>query len=713
MTKIGQKRPQESRDSADAAKLKTTKFSYNRVLIFCIAIGLIAALFVNFQRYSVEKANNTIDLAVDYEDMLKLAELEGMPVEDVLKQAKQAGISSLAVYETTFEKLNKNGKAMAIPGSSLLQSYHSGTMSDPVWRALVEKGEIKGTETYVVGHDAQTFKEVKEDLLRRLGSDRVTPIAMGSGEVLAVKANHEEFVKMNIGMPTDEMKAVNDAGFYVLARPSNYKDVTKDDIDAVFGRLNGISVSEMVFSGKEALGGHSKTKEEAEYTAEKLTERHITLGMIEAVTQLQFYPQDGLLDIAKAMDYKAARLYSIPKDEQPKLKIDTAVERWANTDQERNIRIDLLRIYEKPEGDMTLLETNMKYFSDTKEKLEQKGYTIGPASYFEPYAGNKVLQVVMLLGVCAAGVLYLSLVIPELTPKKQYILLAVCFAVCAVPFAIGGGSKIRLAGALAAANVFPAIGMISQLDIIRRNRLVGRLRLWPLLVKSVRAIVCASLISLAGAMFLSGILSDVQYFLEINIFRGIKLTFVLPIILVAAAFMRRFDIFGDDLLNPVSFKEQVQRLLNIKVSVKMLFGLFIAAVAAVIFVGRSGHTGGIPVPGLELKLRAFLEQAFYARPRSKELFIGHPAFMLMMMAWYRKWPAALFFILAMVATIGQGSMVETFAHMRTPVFMSLMRGIDGAIWGCLLGAVIMGALFLWQYIRSSISSTDRSKSLNE
>ena len=35
----------------------------------------------------------------------------------------------------------------------------------------------------------------------------------------------------------------------------------------------------------------------------------------------------------------------------------------------------------------------------------------------------------------------------------------------------------------------------------------------------------------------------------------------------------------------------------------------------------------------------------------------------MIMAWYRKWPAAIFFILSIVATIGQGSMVETFAHM--------------------------------------------------
>ena len=44
----------------------------------------------------------------------------------------------------------------------------------------------------------------------------------------------------------------------------------------------------------------------------------------------------------------------------------------------------------------------------------------------------------------------------------------------------------------------------------------------------------------------------------------------------------------------------------------------------------------------------------------KKFFIGHPAFIIMIMAWYRKWPAAIFFILSIVATIGQGSMVENF-----------------------------------------------------
>ena len=44
-------------------------------------------------------------------------------------------------------------------------------------------------------------------------------------------------------------------------------------------------------------------------------------------------------------------------------------------------------------------------------------------------------------------------------------------------------------------------------------------------------------------------------------------------------------------------------------------------IVAVIFIGRSGHTAGVPVPGIELKIRAFLEQAFYARPRSKKFLL--------------------------------------------------------------------------------------------
>ena len=636
-------------------------------------------------------------MAIDYEGLLELADREGLPAEDVLRQAKEAGITSLAVYETTFKKFNENGKATAIAGSQLLADYHSGRLADPLWQNLIAAGKIKGNEVYVVGHDAQTWKELKEDLPRRLGNDRVELFTVGNEEVMAVKAHYESFLKMNIGMPTDELKAVNDAGFYVLARPSNYDECTPEDVKAVFDRLDGYKISEVVFSGKQVLGAPKSLQT----TIDEMKDHNLTFGLIEATTQLQFFKQTGMEEVAKGLGYdKVARLYSVPKDEQPKLKIDAIVERWSNTDEERNIRIDLMRIYDTPSPNMTLLETNMKYFRDTHDKLVAHGYTIGPAATFPSFYPSKMLRALVMVGVAAAVVLYLTLVIPWLNarPKYAYLLFAVLALAAAVPMIMGNGTKIRVLAALASANVFPALAVIFQLDRIRAFKEKAKMALPRLIVTAALALFVTGAMSYVGAAYLSGSLADTEYLLEFQIFRGIKLTFVLPLILVGIAFLQRFDIFDGKMDDTDGVLNQLKKILDMPVRVKTLLVLFFVLVAGVIFVARSGHTSGMPVAQSELRFRAFLEQAFYARPRTKELLIGHPAFMLAAMAVLRKWPTMVFFALVLVATIGQGSMVETFAHMRTPIYMSFMRGIGGIVMGAGIGAVAMVLVELWQVI---------------
>ena len=671
-------------------------FRYSRVLIAIIAIGLLAALCIDVQRHEVEKQNTRVDLAIDYEGLQELAQREGLPEDEVLQQAKDAGITSLAVYETTFKKLNENGKTTAVSGARLLESYHDGTLTDPAWRRLVEEGAIKGTEVYVTGHDKRTYREVKEDLYRRLGADRVTVLTAGDEEVLAVKAHYESLMKMNLGMPTDEMQKVNDAGFYVLARPSNYEKCTPDDVRAVFARLDGFRISEIVFSGNQVLG----TTKALQTTIDEMKARDLNLGLIEAVSQLQFYKQDGMEEVAKGLGYdKVARLYSIPKDEQPKLKIDTAVERWANTDMERNIRIDLLRIYDKPSPNMSLMETNMKYFRDTHEALLRHGFTVGPAETFPAFYPSKYLRAVLMLGVAAAGVLYLSLVIPRLNASRraQLVLFAICALGAAVPVLMGNGAKIRVLAAFVSANVFPALAVIWQLDRLRARQREKR-RLVSLIVTGALALFATGVLSYVGAAYLSGALADTEYLLEFHIFRGIKLTFLLPLVLVGIAFLQRFDIFDGRMDDTDGVVAQMKKILDMPVRIKtLLIGLVVLA-AAVVFVARSGHTSGMPVSSLELRFRAMLEQAFYARPRTKELLIGHPAFLLAWMAFYRKWPTMVLGALVLVATIGQGSMVETFAHMRTPVYMSFMRGIGGIVLGAGIGAVCMMLVELWQWL---------------
>ncbi|MBF1686604.1 MAG: hypothetical protein HXO81_05965, partial [Selenomonas sp.] len=340
---------------------------------------------------------------------------------------------------------------------------------------------------------------------------------------------------------------------------------------------------------------------------------------------------------------------------------------------------------------------NMQYFTDTRKALEAHGFAIGRAGTFADYAPSRLLRALVIMGVAAAGVLYLSLVIPALNHRRRAVLLA--FVVLALigmmPVLLGAGSKIRVLAALASANLFPALAVTGLLDLLGKRRFAKDTPAWRIIVAGWVLLGITSALSLVGAGYLSGSLVDTRYLLEFDIFRGIKLTFVLPMVLVAIAFMQRFDIFDGQFDASAGVLGQVREILATPVRVGSLLGGLVLIGALIVLVLRSGHTSGMPVPGIELKMRAALEQLFYARPRTKEFMIGHPAFLLALCAAVRRWRTWIIFALVLVATIGQGSMVETFAHMRTPIEMSLVRGIGGIFLGGAIGAVLVALVAAW------------------
>lgn len=685
--------------------MKFIKSQYNPLLILVIAVGLVFALWLNCVRHDIEQRNNTVEMAMEYEGLRKVAALQGLPEEDVILKFKEAGINSLMIFDTTLERLTKKGEIQTIVGSELRQAAVLG--ADKGVFATVAAKDLEENAAYIAAAaDSSVLADVEQDLYLRYGADRVQ-IVSDNPRIIKVKGNtislpegrYDEpqgLLQAPLGLSVKDIQKVAAMGFNVIVRPQNYVDVTDEQIDHIFNRIkaSGVQVRALMPCGTEVVGYPNKIK----HFGERMQENEMTLVMLEHYTQLQFAKIDGLLPLAEFNNYKAARSYVIDPTEQKKISVGEALRRWALTDEERNIRVNYIRPFLMPENGQDILKTNLRYVRDIKASVEARGYQIGSTGVFsanqtgdfKPYFPAKVSFIPVLLAIIAGVVLYLNLLF-SFSFKQLIGLWGLFSAVCLLLLFVGRGLLTRQLLALAAAAVFPVLSMSVIFGIWDKNK-TDKHSLFAVCIKAVWQLALAVILSLIGAAFLSAILTDSRFMLEIDIYRGVKLTFILPVLLTAVLFIKRYD-----LLNVVGRGLHVlwtrfNGLLDTGLTFRHVAVLFVFLFVAYYFVGRSGHTGGVPVPAIELKMRAFLEQVMYARPREKEFMIGHPAFFLTVLAVYRCAPRWWQFVLTCAAVIGQGSLVQTFCHMRTPVIMSFMRAVDGYFVGIVFG--VLGVLFI-------------------
>lgn len=676
---------------------------YNPILLVVILIGFVVALMLNVTRHEIEQKNNTVEMAMEYENLLRLASLEGLPEEKVLKEFQAAGINSLMIFDTTLRRLSFKGDLVVATGEEL-RDKKAGAIFANVPASKIDKDAAFISPA----KDENIYNDVVEDLKLRYGTERVEEVCanpritrvVGSTAIIPDDKYDEPLgvLQAPLGLPAQDMKKVSALGFNIIVRPQNYVNPTKEKIDAVFNRIekSGVKVDAFMPCGKESLGYPSQI----DYLGQKLNEKKMTVVGLEHYTQLQFAKIDGSIPLMEAVNYKVARSYVIDGLEQKKIPVATALHRWALTDEERNIRVNYIRPFYMPVDGKPLMETNLQYVRDIVKTVKARGYEIGKAGVFSssedyaPYFPAKIKFIPLALAIVAGGVLYLSLLL-NLSKKVELGLWAVLSLGACALLMMGRGLFTRQLLALGAASIFPVLSMSFIFDIWDKNKTSDNSCI-KIIFNGLWQLALAIALSLIGAAFLSGILTDSRFLLEIDIYRGVKLTFILPVLLTAILYVKRYDLLEVKDGNLGLLVSRLNNVLDTRLTYKHVAALFVFLVIALYFVGRSGHTGGVPVPAIELKMRAFLEQLMYARPREKEFMIGHPMFFMAVMGAYKCAPKLLQCVLVSAGVIGQGSLVQTFCHMRTPVIMSFVRALDGYAVGIIFGiiGVIVMSMFL-------------------
>jgi hypothetical protein len=240
---------------------------------------------------------------------------------------------------------------------------------------------------------------------------------------------------------------------------------------------------------------------------------------------------------------------------------------------------------------------------------------------------------------------------------------------------------------LAAACIFPALGVIWTGQKARRAP--ARVPVQAVVWRAVAALLAASVCTLAGALLIVGIYSRVEYLEGVQPFAGVKVAYLLPLVIILVAVIAELPGQAEPLARWWGrTKLRLAQFLGRRVTVIEAIVILAALGALAFAVSRSGNQAAVAPSAAELKLRYLLESLLSIRPRTKEFLLGHPALMLAVALLLRGRPTWLPLVVVL-AGVGQISLLNTFCHFHTPLVIGLIRSAHGLWLGAAIGVLVI------------------------
>jgi uncharacterized phage-like protein YoqJ len=535
-----------------------------------------------------------------------------------------------------------------------------------------------GTRDVLLPMIQETYERLEIDVRPWLHNGR-------DGVIISLPLEKSAMVPMDPDPLT--IQALRGKGFHLVVRLSDNRPFDDDHMDRLLSSLAENGVRWIVFAG-EAVTGYSAEASRNGLTAmaELMNRYGIGFATIEFLKQ----EQKGWKKLAYLTRYNVVRLHSILEAESSQPPAVLA-DRLALAVKDRDIRMiflnaDISRDSLKAAYIQTLDNVfQALYGTDgAVERIQQLGFAIGPAKAFDyPYPSwHKVLKLIVLVGAIAL----IALTANQFLPRPLHVpVFAVGLAGAAGCYLLSSTLLLQ-AAALGAAVCAPTLAMICVIRGIRRretspaaNAAGGGERVVPAVLK---LFALAAAVSLTGAVFVVGLLSGVQYMLVLEQFRGVSVLHILPVFLTAV-----YLFFCSEGLGWREIRERMAGMLRMNIQVGAALLVAFAGLAALYYMTRTGNAGA--VSSLEAAARAFLENVLGVRPRTKEFLIAHPLFIF---GAYVALKHKKGIVLLVLAAIGQLSMVDTFAHLHTPLWISAVRTLYGLALGALIGLI---AVAVW------------------
>ncbi|AEM79431.1 DUF5693 family protein [Thermoanaerobacter wiegelii] len=662
-----------------------------KILVIFIAISLVVSIFVDINRIRVENNYDTVEIVGDLKSFKYLASATGKDLVSVLSDMKSAGLIGVAVNEVTLESLQQSGKIslslLKDVGNLYLLSSNLGNVAlEDYLKSLTDKErEQYGNYIVVTTKDVKIFNFLKEALTRRVPEDELKVLEKRGSYAFVINKPKDAFITKGLGFDESDLELVKSLGFDVIPRIENFTGIKDKDIKDYVDILKKFDVKTVIFNGTDVLGNPEKIS----YAASLFKKNGINVGIIDVPMGKKL--QDGMNKFAKFDDYRGIKVFGVSEAETQKYDTSEIVNRWYRGIIERNVRIIYMRAkIDNSKSAAYNIQQNQSMIEDMTKYIKKAGLKAGIAKPLQQIHQSKLTEILISLGVIAGGLLLL-----QMLGIGEYvlILLGLLGAVLTSSVLVSRFNDLGVkAVALASSIIFPSLGIGYFID--KMKEILDKKKNLSFKYTSLKIFINSLLISFIGALSIAAIMADSKYMLKIDYFRGVKVSFVLPLVFYVLYYI--IKIYNAN--HWKTFMERIKEFLNIDIKVWHLVAIAIAGIIGIIYISRTGNEPIVKPTELELKFRDFLEHTLVARPRTKEFLIGDPAIILGIYAAFKR-SKAWTFIMGIFASIGILSIVNTFSHIESVLTIAIERTVIAWVLGALIGMI---AVFIVDKILKNI-----------
>lgn len=637
-----------------------------KILVAIILITVIAASVTLVARQEEVDNSSAVEIVLDGQSY---TELKSMAPELTLSQLKDRGISALAIYQQSLEDFEENGSLTRIEALDLLLA---ADLEAELRQKNITENNFSNSALFAVFNDSlqKQLNLIAGDLRQNYGAEIFSAADL---DFLYFPHWNQRLEDLSLGYSSALVKEAQAAGLKLVYRSGNKLNA----LSVLKNNLAELNADLIIFDGEEVTG----YPEDIEKTAALLNENQLSYGIIEAFIA----DQAGADKLTELIDYNILRTHSMQQEEIENADNEEIINRYLLSVRERSVRVIYHKAYLKGEQ---LLERNFGLLSELNSHLKNEGFSIAKAEAV-PYFSNSTAHLfAILMGLTAAAVLLLNYFSFFKFSKILNLLFPISAALAFVLIRAGSIILLRQIIALGAAVIFPSLAVIVFLLEKKQGgeELEGGLKLFYILSNFTAAVLTA----LIGGLFVSSALNSSQFIFKVADFRGVKLAFLLPLVIISLYYLIQ--------LGQRQLKADIALFLDSPIRIKDLILGGILALIAVIYIGRTGNFPLLPVPDWERTVRKLLEQLLYVRPRFKEFLIGHPLFIFSLYLAAAKRKKLFFYPILMLASVGVITTVNTFSHLHTPIIISVLRTFHGYWVSFLVAAVIIATYLLFNFL---------------